>query len=112
MPFRGYENFVQPEDHSKDMPKSKIDFVDQDKMMMEIFAPDPITGKPRSDLHFIYSKDSNPIVQEYIKNTLCQAHESETSFDNPDDALELMKSRLETNQQYVQRLEEIFSKGE
>ena len=97
MSFRGYENFVQPEDHSKDMPKSSIDLDMQDKLLIEIFAPDPITGKPRSDLHFIFSQDSNPIVQEYIKNTLCQSHGQESSFDNPDDALELMKSRLETN---------------
>ena len=93
----------------KDFRPEEADIRQEDKLLREIFAPDPVTGKPRSDLHFQYSQDKNPIVAEYIRTTLATPLPHGTTLDNADDALAMTKSRLESDQEYVARLTELIS---
>lgn len=106
--FQGYtDNDIVKS--SNDVPQSNVDIVQQDSLLQEIFAPDPVTGKPRSDLHFVYSKDYNPVVSEYIRQNLARPINVGTVLDDPEDALILTKSRFEDLQEYSQRLQEIIS---
>lgn len=86
--------------------------VQQDKFLEEIFAPDPRTGVPRSDLHFIFSADKSPAVAEYVQNVLQMNHKGSISSlpDDPDSALDLVQGRM-TDAQYVEKLTSII-KGE
>lgn len=75
-----------------------------------IFAPDPETGIPRSDLAIVYSHDADPQISQYIQDTLLKPHpQSGTKFDNPDDALSMMKDRNESYAQYSARLRQYAS---
>lgn len=96
----------------RDVPfEEQPDIKREDKLLREIFAPDPVTGKPRSDLHFIYSQDKNPVVAEYIKSVLAQPLDRGASVDNPDDALEMTKTRLESDREYIERIANIIQAG-
>ena len=97
-------------DMRKFVGDQESDIIEQDKLITEIFAPDPITGKPSSDLHFMYSQDRNPVVAEYIKSVLAVPQKHGASVDDPDLALEMTKSRQETVAEYASRLTEICSR--
>lgn len=60
-----------------------------------IFASDPITGLPRSDLQIIMSKDSNPEVANYIRDNLLSPHNS-GGTDNPDEALVCTRTQAQS----------------
>lgn len=60
-----------------------------------IFAADPITGLPRSDLQIIMSKDSNPEVSNYIRDNLLSPHNS-GGTDNPDEALVCTRTQAQS----------------
>ena len=60
-----------------------------------IFAADPITGLPRSDLQIIMSKDSNPEVANYIRDNLLSPHNS-GGTDNPDEALVCTRTQAQS----------------
>ena len=47
--FRGYSDKDIVEDRSKKMLPREYDTQEVDPIMREIFAPNPITGKPQSD---------------------------------------------------------------
>lgn len=108
--FRGYSDKDIVEDRSKKMLPREYDTQEVDPIMREIFAPNPVTGKPQSDLHIIYSQNHNPMIAEYIKNTLANPMPEGARIDDPDAALEMTKSRLETVQEYAQRLQELVNK--
>lgn len=44
--------------------------VNQDEMFRTVFAPDPVTGLPMSDVRLLVNKDTNPQVQQFIRNHL------------------------------------------
>ena len=66
-----------------------------DDIQRVIFAPDPKTGIPRSDLGIILSKDSRPEVADYIQRSLMGFLPSSPSTDSADDALVGVKSRYD-----------------
>lgn len=84
--------------------------VEQDSLISFIFAPDPSTGVPRSDLAFSMSKDTSPEVSQFIRDTLQRPIESGERTDDPDLALDTIKSRSESLSQYADRLREIVTK--
>lgn len=79
-----------------------------DDLYESIFAPDPFTGVPRSDISIMMSKDTRPEVAQYIRDTLMHPR-SGISTDDPDFALATVKSRQETIAQYADRLRELVS---
>lgn len=99
-------------DHFSQSQSFNFDGVDktQDETLKMIFAPDPLTGCPRSDLAIIMSKDSRPEISEFIRNTLMQPLGKQSRTENPDDAIELTRSRGETLQAYGDRLKAIVQK--
>lgn len=59
-----------------------------------IFAADPITGLPRSDLQIIMAKDANSEVSNYIRDNLLQSHNS-GGTQNPDEALVCTRTQMQ-----------------
>lgn len=84
---------------------------DEDDMLKLIFAPDPCTGLPRSDLAIMLSKDSAPEVARYIQETLQRPlHDSgPASAPDADTALDTMRNRSEDFVAYAERLRELAS---
>lgn len=76
-----------------------------------IFAPDPRTGIPRSDLAMIMSKSARPEVAEYIRQNLQRSLPDSARSDNPDDALRLTKNVHESLEAYGNRLREICNEA-
>lgn len=73
-------------------------------LITEIFAPDPVTHLPHSDLHIVMSNDSRPEVAQFIRDQLMQPLGDCVRTDNEDDALEMVKSRHESFVEYAERL--------
>lgn len=105
--FRGYSDRNIVPDTSIDKLPCNYDIVEQDQIIREIFAPHPVTGKPQSDLHFQFSSKHNPMVAEYIKNVFNVPIPEGMKIDDPDFALQCVKSRTESSDQYVERLQEL-----
>lgn len=74
-----------------------------------IFAPDPVTGNPQSDLAYIMSKDKRPEVAQFIRDNLMQPLPDTASIDDPDLAMEAIKGRNEDIVSYGERLRQIIS---
>lgn len=78
-----------------------------------IFAPDPVTGIPRSDLAVVMSKDTAPEVAQYIRdNLLSPMPESVSAGDDADLALAGIKQRDVSFEDYANGLREVASKNE
>ena len=84
------------------------DGVNNDPLITQIFAPDPVTGIPSSDLGIILSKDSAPEVAQYIRDTLMKPHLSKGTEDG-EFALESMRKSNESIEAYAARLKELCS---
>ena len=90
---------------------SESDVVRQeDSVINLIFAPDPDTGVPRSDLALMFSKDKSPEIAQYIQDTLMRPVNDGSGAPDADTALEFMCSRSERVEDYANRLREIVSK--
>lgn len=85
----------------------KMSSVSTDEVVSLIFAPDPVTGIPRSDLGVIMSKDSAPEVAQYIRDNLLRGVSSPSGADDPDFVLDSMRSRGESLDSYSERLREL-----
>lgn len=82
-----------------------------DPVLVTIYAADPVTGIPRSDLQVIMSKDASLEVSQFIRDTLLQPSSSPSvSTPDADFALEATKSRYESVYQYADKLKSIISK--
>lgn len=84
--------------------------VEHDQLLDIIFAPDPVIGHPRSDLGIIMSKDANPEVSAYIRDTLAKSIPSSGVADNPDDAILATKTQRQSFESYKRGLFEIINK--
>lgn len=58
-----------------------------------IFAPDPVTGNPRSDLSISLTADTSPVVRDFIERVLRTRHPSVTGAPNDEVAFDLIKPR-------------------
>lgn len=79
----------------------------QDELVDYIFAPDPVTGVPRSDLAYIMSKDAAPEVSQFIRDTLLRPNPSAPTTEDSDLALDSVKNRGESVEAYASRLREL-----
>lgn len=73
-----------------------------------IYAPDPLTGRPRSDLGTYLSENTSPVVRDFIERQLRQDFSGNTST-IPDgisdsDILYLTKDKNETVSDYQERV--------
>lgn len=76
-----------------------------DELVRTLFAPDPVTGVPRSDIAIVMSKDTSPEVSQYIRDTLMRPLPASSSCgDDADFALESVKSESESLTEYCDRL--------
>lgn len=87
------------------------EFLKMDEVGELIFAPDPRTGIPRSDLALIMSNSARPEVAEYIRQTLQRPLPDSERSVNADDALRFTKSPRESLESYGDRLRAICSEA-
>lgn len=84
-------------------------FVDKnDNILNEIYAPDPNTGFPRSDISVILSHSTDPVVTEFVNKVILSPSPSENYGDNKDIALELVRQYGENESSYIDRLQSII----
>lgn len=108
--YRNCDFSVEPStaDVTGIMPISK-----DEELTRLIFAPDPQTGIPRSDLAVIMSKDAAPEIAQYIQEHLMQPlPDSVNAGDDPDLALAGIKQRDVSFDEYANGLREIAAKYE
>lgn len=75
-----------------------------------IFACDPITGVPRSDLQYMMSQDSSPEIAEYVRRNYLQQNKSVNSkTEDADSAIEMVQERRETLSNYAERLKDVVN---
>lgn len=94
-------------------PKDSISVEeDKDNILSLIFAPDPLTGFPRSDLALIMSKDAAPEVSQYIRETLMKpiSDIGPSGAPDADTALDTMRAKNEGLTEYAERLRSIVAK--
>lgn len=80
---------------------------DIDEVITQIFAPNPVTGIPRSDLGLLLSKDTRPEVSQYIRQSLLRVSKSPTTLPSADMALDCAPQFGESIDTYVKRLREL-----
>lgn len=83
------------------------EFLKVDEVGELIFAPDPRTGIPRSDLAIVMSNSARPEVAEYIRQTLQRALPDSVRSDSPDDAIKFVRNARESLEAYGDRLRSI-----
>lgn len=80
-----------------------------DPVISEIFAPDPITGQPRSDCYYQMFKDKNPVISQYIQDVLMQSHSNVSpQLENADDALLTVKTESVSLDDYKKQLHSLI----
>lgn len=82
--------------------------IDENDCLSAIFAPDPITGNPASDLYF--DCKNNNELRQYINDELQRFHLDTPKTSNVDDALAFTKSIFESRQEYAKRLRDFVAK--
>ena len=97
-------NLPLPEDQVPKLNSSK-----EDNVLNIIFAIDPVTGRPRSDLGTYLTDETNPLIREYIERQLRTDFTSSSSVNVPegisdDDLVTLTRDRSETVDDYVKRV--------
>lgn len=86
--------------------KEVIDSTDNELTQL-LFAPDPETGIPRSDIAVLMSRDTRPEIANYIRDNLLRPRQHSAGVDNADIALELTQSRYERLNEYAVRLHDM-----
>lgn len=80
-----------------------------DPILTEIFAPDPVTGIPRSDCYYVMSKDKNPVISQYINDVLMQSHSNVSpALGSADDALLTVKTASVSVEDYKKNLKSLL----
>lgn len=80
---------------------------DDDDVLGTIFAPDPVTGIPRSDLSVVLSKSSAPEIGQYIRDQLMRPVETGVSIDDAQLALDMTMTKKDSLESYASRLKEL-----
>lgn len=84
--------------------ETRVENSSDNQLSQMLFAPDPDTGIPRSDIAVLMSADTRPEIANYIRDTLLRPRPHVAGVDDPDVALETAQSRFETTAQYAERL--------
>lgn len=109
--FTEFQNLADIEYQRVNVPSS-APVKKQDEMISLIYAPDPVTRLPSSDVGMLLKHQDRPEVQRYIQQRLQLAHESVRGAENPDDALTAIRAYKEDVRTYAQRLKDAFSPAE
>lgn len=78
--------------------------VNSDEMFRTVFAPDPVTGLPMSDVRLLVNKDTNPQVQQFIRNHLMDKKFESPRAGTPEQASSAIRRYGETITAYADRL--------
>lgn len=112
--FRGLAQYTEAEAEKlrnfTSQKPVKREVVSENSVLREIFAPDPFTGNPNSDLYFQLGAD--PKLKEYIASELQSFQANMLKTQDIDEALTTTKSRFESVQDYANRLRDYVSKQE
>lgn len=81
----------------------------QDELLSVIYAPDPRTGLPSSDVAMLMKNKDNPEVQRYIQQRIQIHHESVAGAQSPDDAIQAIRKYREDVVSYANRLRDGFN---
>ena len=99
-----------PRDYSETDKKllPQVDVSDKDNVFGMIYAPDPLTGRPRSDLGTYLSENTNPLVRDFIERQLrtdFSQYNSNVPADVDAGTIALLtRDRKETIEEYVSRV--------
>lgn len=112
--FRAYAHMSKSRFRGRfiDTPYVQVSEKDPDSLEKVIFAPNPITGVPTSDVAVILANDSNPAVSQYIRDNLMRPIQGEPGTDDADLALASVKSDTESVEEYAERLKSEVNKTE
>lgn len=103
--FNEYRNV----DFSISVPKppKKVVERDTDPMLDVIFAPDPITHVPCSDLGILTNRKARPEVAQYINEHLAFARNSVHKYDTADNALEFTLGQYDDRAAFKAKMQSI-----
>ena len=82
---------------------------ENDAITKLIFAPDPHTGIPSSDLGMLMSRQATPEVSKYIHDVLQRPIGVKSGLPDADSALEMAREYGESYESYANRLRSICS---
>lgn len=100
---------------SKPFEPEKVETLafEENGIIREIFAPNPLTGWPSSALSLVLNPNTAREIQEYVKANLVSPLPSRSGVDNDDLAFETIRNRdaqFGTEiESYYQRLSEIVN---
>ena len=108
---RGYKH-VSVKNEVCDLEKFPIltTNTEDDNILQDIFAPDPVTGLPSSDI-FVEGRNVNDTLREYIQNVLRTPLSEGSRVDGPDTALNFARGIDESKASYINRIIEITQEG-
>lgn len=105
--LNSYKEFKFVDFNEKDSVRFEFDSFEDEtpdhEILQSIYAPDEL-GHPRSDIAIMLSKDTNPVVRQYISEVLQKAHPIEVGLPSADLALELARQPKESDVAYADRL--------
>ena len=77
----------------------------QSELQSVVYAPDPVTGLPTTDIARIMSADSNPQVAQFIRDNLMSPNPNyQPGVDDPDLAFDFVPRDGENFEQFSDRL--------
>lgn len=110
-----FPEFVNVSDEQLTPVKRTYDSVELpgDDLLLTIFAPDPLTGVPRSDLGIVMSNDKSPEVAQFIRDNLMRPlNDNSVPSDDADFAIQSIRDRRESISQYALRLRQLVNSND
>lgn len=80
--------------------------MEKDPIINSIFAVDPLTGKPSSDLSMVYSSNTPEDVKQYIRSQLAVAQKKISVAPDAETSEISVKRAFETREEYFDRIRE------
>ena len=79
---------------------------EKDPIINSIFAVDPLTGKPSSDLSMVYSSNTPEDVKQYIRSQLAVSQKQISVAPDAETSEISVKRAFETREEYFDRIRE------
>lgn len=80
-----------------------VESEDEKQLKSVVYAVNPVTGHPSSDIATVMSKDTNPEVARYIRDNLLQSRHDSGTLD-ADEALASVKTQNMSTEDYQNQL--------
>lgn len=100
-------NYIPPK--RVEVPTDVVQTNDDVSFLINVFVPNHETGYPCSDLQMVVNHVA-PEVAEFIRQKLLQPVSSSRGVDSPDLAIEVMRGRGESLENYSARLVSIYER--